>query len=99
MKLPASFKKYFWDVNFSELNLEKNREYIAERILEYGDVKAVRWMLKHIPRIVVRRVLQRSRGFSPRTINFWSLVFDIDRNKILCFQKSYQKMQKAHWQY
>ena len=99
MKLPLSFKKYFWNVDFSELNLEENSFFIITRILEYGDIKSLCWLFRHTNRGQIEEVIMKSRELSPKTANFWSLFLNLDKNKILCLKKSYQKMQKSHWIY
>lgn len=97
MKLPTFLKKYFWDVDFNKLDLKKNKFYIISRLLEYGDIKATRWLFKNVERGKIKAAILRFRGFSPPTINFWRIFFNLDKSKILCLQKSYQKTQKSHW--
>jgi hypothetical protein len=99
MKLPSFLKKYFWNVDFSELDLEENSFFVITRILEYGDIKALCWLFKHINRRQIENVIMKSRELSPKTANFWSLFLNLDKNKILCLKKSYQKMQRSHWAY
>ena len=45
--LPGFLEKYFWDVEFQKIDLEKCKVYILKRILEYGDEEAVVWMWKN----------------------------------------------------
>jgi len=97
MKLPKSFSKYFWDIDFNNLEVEKSSVFVIERILEYGDEKAVRWMLKNFDSSQIKKVLSKRRGFSDRSANYWSLILNIPKNKILCLNRFYQKMQKSHW--
>jgi len=99
MKLPSFLKKYFWDVDFYHLNFKKNQSYITTRLLEYGDIKAVRWLIKNVDKNKIKNIILKSRELSPRTVNFWSLLFDLDKSKILCLKKSYQKMRSGHWHY
>lgn len=99
MKLPSFLKKYFWDVDSDSLNLKENSFFIITRLLEYGDFKAVSWLLKHTKRKQIQEVIKKSRELSPKTLNFWGLFFNLNRKKILCLKKSYQEMQKSHWIY
>jgi|YelNatPaOPRAMG01_1025707.scaffolds.fasta_scaffold41291_3 hypothetical protein len=99
MKLPLFLKKYFWDVDFSSLDFEHNPDFVIARILEYGDMKAVRWMRKSVDEKKIKKIVEESRQLSRKSANFWSLFFNISREKIRCFKKSYQKMQKSHWPY
>jgi len=97
MKLPRFLKKYFWDVEFPRLDSKKDSSYITARILEYGDVKAIRWLFRALPKGKIKEVVRKSRQFSPKSINFWSLFFNIKPNQIECLRRSYQKTQKSHW--
>ena len=99
MNLPAEFKKYFWEVDVSQLDPQEKSEYTVFRILEYGDIEAVRWLFRNFKKDLIKKVILTHRGFSPQAINFWSLFFNIKKEKILCLKESYQKTQKTHWPY
>lgn len=64
-------KKYFWDVDFKELDLNKDQVYILKRILEYGDERAVAWAWKNFGKKYWVEAL-KSREVSPVTRNFWT---------------------------
>lgn len=97
MKLPNFLKKYFWEVDFDKLNFEKRPEYIILRLLEYGGVKAIRWLLKNFPEKKIKDTIIKQRGLSSRSLYFWSLFFNIDKEEIPCLKKSYQKRRKSYW--
>ena len=42
--IPREFKKYFWDVDFDELNFQKHRNYILERMLNFGAFDSFNWI-------------------------------------------------------
>lgn len=99
MKLPAFLKKYFWEVDFDSLNFKKSEFYIIARILEYGDIPAIRWLFRNTNPDMIKESIIKSRGLSKKSANFWSLFFNLDKNKVQCLKKSYQKMQSRHWEY
>jgi len=99
MKLPSFLKKYFWNVDFTKLDLEKDSFFVITRILEYGDIKDLCWLFKKVERKQIEEVIIKSRELSPKTANFWGLFLNLNKNKILCLKKSYQKMQRTHWAY
>ena len=99
MKLPAFLKKYFWDVNFGSLNLKKEQSFIITRLLEYGDIKAIRWLFSSVEQSKVKESILKSRDISRKSINFWSLFFKLDKSRTQCLKKSYLKMQSNHWPY
>ena len=98
-KTPLFLKKYFWDVDFEKLDVSKSPTYIIERLLEMGDDKAIKWLLKTFQKEIVKNVIINSRGLSPQTAGFWSHVFEIDEKKILCLQKPFLRVRETHWPY
>jgi hypothetical protein len=97
MKLPFFLKKYFWDIDFNTLDLKKDHFYIITRLLEYGNIKAIRWLFKNTSQSKIKETILKSRELSPKTVNFWNLFFNLDKSKIQCLKKSYRKMQSTHW--
>ena len=98
-KPPKFLKKYFWDVDFEKIDLKAHPQSILVRVLEYGDEKAVDWMKQNFTKDDIANVLFRLRGVSPKSANFWALIFGIDRKKVLCLQKHYLEIRNRHWPY
>lgn len=92
-------KKYFWDIDFDKLNIQKSAIYVVERILEYGDEKAIRWLFKTYSKDLIKKVVMTRRGLSPKTANFWGIMLDIDKRKIRCLKTPYLEMRQMHWPY
>jgi len=97
--LPKNLKKYFWDVNFVKLDTEKNPDYVIARLLEYGDFETIQWLMRTFGMEEIKKVIFTHRGFSPKSVNFWTLYFNINKEKIACSKKPCKKMQKTHWPY
>jgi len=98
-KLPNFLKKYFQDVEFKNIDLEKRRVFILKRILEYGNEQAVFWMLQNFKRLEIKNVLCNFRGFSQKSANFWALLLNIPKEEIICLKKRSSKEQKKIWPY
>ncbi|MDP2967236.1 MAG: hypothetical protein Q8N87_02405 [bacterium] len=97
--IPKSLKKYFWDVDFSKLDKKNYSQFIIERILEYGDERAIKWMRENFKLNQIKNVLQQSKNISRKSANFWRFIFSLNKNKILCLRKSFQEKQKLIWKY
>ncbi len=97
--LPFFIKKYFWDVDFPKLQKKIHAQFIIERILEYGDEKAVKWLFQHFTRSEIRRTLTKRRDISPLSANYWSLILKVSKNQISCLQKQSQKKLQETWPY
>lgn len=97
--LPKFLSKYFWDIDFKKLDAEKYPYYVIERILEYGDEKAVKWMMENFKKTQIKETLIKKRGISRKSAIYWASIFNISKDEILCLSKSYQKMKESHWPY
>lgn len=98
-RLPRFLKKYFWDVKFEKISVEKSRVYILKRILEYGDEKAVSWMWRNFKRPEIKNALANFRGYSQKSANFWAFILGLPKEKVLCLKKSFREKQKQFWPY
>ena len=99
ISLPEHLRKYFWNLDFDALDFKRHGQEVLVRILEYGDTEAARWMRDHFDRKQVEEVLTRRRCLSPRSANYWALLYNIDWSKVPCLQKPYLEMRKRHWPY
>ena len=73
--LPREFRKYFWDVAFDELTIEKHSRFIAERLLNYGDLNSIRWLFSWADQDFIRALVNTSRNLNAKSRNFWELMF------------------------
>ena len=95
--LPKYLEKYFWDTDFKTVDKEKHKAYIIAKVLEFGNLEAVRWLLHNYQVNSLVQVLTESRQLTPKVANFWAMYFNISKNKILCLNKPFREMQKSHW--
>ena len=72
--IPTRFKKYFWDCDFEDLSMQKNAFFIIERILNFGDVDSVKWILSNTDRKMLVEVVERSRNLNKKTKNYWRIM-------------------------
>ena len=83
--LPPFLKRYFWEVDFETVRLPEYQAYVIERLLEYGNDEAIRWLKKSFSPESIAAVVRRSRVLSRRTANLWALLLCIPREEIRCF--------------
>lgn len=97
--LPEHLRRYFWDVSFEKIDVEKRRVFVLKRVLEYGDEEAVRWMWKHFKKSEVKDVLSHFRGFSRKSANYWATVLEVPKEEVLCLKKHSSEEPKTIWPY
>ncbi|MCX6559423.1 MAG: hypothetical protein NTZ26_02805 [Candidatus Aminicenantes bacterium] len=71
--VPGDLKRFFWDVDPAGLDLSRHKVYIIERLLEFGDGKAVRWLFENYTRDDIAAILESSRSLSLKSRKFWQL--------------------------
>jgi hypothetical protein len=74
--VPPGLIKYFWDVDPKTLNVRRHSRFVLERILELGDLDALRWAQKQYPTALIVEVCLMSRRLSQRSRNFWKIWFE-----------------------
>lgn len=89
----------FWDIKPGELDFKKQSNFVIPRVLEHGQLKDIKWLLKKYKAEKIKKVLCQSRNLSEKTANFWAVYFKISKEKILCLQKSYLKKRRIFWPY
>jgi hypothetical protein len=73
-------RPFFWDTEIEKIDIQKNRDYLIERILEVGDSAAVKWLFATYPLADIKRILAQSRTLSRKSRNFWELILNTRGN-------------------
>jgi hypothetical protein len=73
-KLPEEFRKYFWDVAFDELTFDKYPRFIAERLLNFGNLDDIKWLLARTDRQFLDSLVETSRNLNDKTKNYWQII-------------------------
>lgn len=73
------FKKYFWDSDVSAIDIIQYKFYIIERILEFGNVPEVKWILDNYSKDTINEVLYLSRNISEKSSSFWKFFLGFEK--------------------
>ncbi|GEA14180.1 hypothetical protein E308F_04210 [Moorella sp. E308F] len=99
MRLPAFLKKYFWDVSFDSLDSRDESYFILERLLEYGDTRAIRWVMRQYRDEELLEVIKTSPRLSAKTGNFWRCYYHLQEDDLRCLRPPSHRRDKVHWNY
>lgn len=88
--LPSYLHRFFWDTTPSGIEIQTNAAYVIERLMETGDMDAVKWMLATYPREKMISTLKVTRSLTPKSANFWALYFNINPTEVPCIRKSWR---------
>lgn len=92
-KIPNYIKKYLWDVNCGNLDLENHGKFICERVMEYGDEQAWQWLRGNYSDDFICKVLCESRVISPKTANFYAKLLGVKESDIRCLCEPFERKQ------
>jgi hypothetical protein len=70
---------------------------LIERLLNIGDLAAVRFLFKRFRSSTIKKVLAASRSISRKSAIFWALFFKMPRKEVLCLKPEFQRKQRAIW--
>ena len=73
--LPEFLKKYFWDCDFENISLREYPFFIIERILNFGNSDAIRWLMSNVDEESIRKIVKSSRNLNKKTKNYWEIMF------------------------
>ena len=89
--IPERVQRLFWDADKKRVDLRFHRSYIIRRIMDYGDLDDVRWMVVTYSSEEIIGVLKKGRGLSRKSGSFWGSHFGVPKEEVACLQVPYQK--------
>lgn len=80
--IPKHLWPLFWDTNIADFDPRQHPVYTIERVLEHGDEDDVAWLLREFTSAQIEEVLRTNRRLSPRSANFWALIFHVPASDV-----------------
>lgn len=87
----------FWDTNTANLDKEKHKAYIIERVLNYGRMEDWSELKKLYSLEVILEQAQKIRNLHPRSLSFISLYYNIPKSNFLCYTQ--KQSDQIHFHY
>lgn len=89
--IPERIRRLFWDADPKSVNKRIHRSYIIRRIMDYGNMEDVKWMLRTYSTEEIIHVLKEGRGLSAKSACFWSAYFDVPKEEIACLNAPFRE--------
>ena len=86
--IPNQLRPLFWDINVGTFDPAAYPDYTIFRVLELGDEAAVAWLRETFSEDEIRRVLRTERRLSPKSANFWALIYGIPADQVAALAHS-----------
>ena len=81
-QVPNFLQSAVWSVNTKNLDLQKDKAYIINQVLAYGDVKDLKWLFKTYPSQTIKNVFLKKpiKTYRPQAYNFAkNILLEIDK--------------------
>lgn len=80
--LSKEIKKFFWEYDDIEINQEENWFFIIERLIEYGDLASIRWIMNKYDEKRLIEVVKKSRNISKKSASIWKNYYKLQDGQI-----------------
>jgi hypothetical protein len=87
-RIPPQVERLFWDVDKKSVDVRAHRFYIIKRIMDYGNLEGIRWMMQNYTAKEITEVVRKSRGISRKSAYFWSAYYRIPLEEVECLKES-----------
>ena len=85
----------FWDVDQKDIDPQKNKRFIIERILARGDIDDFHFAEKLYGSDVLKETLLKAKTVDRKSLSFWCFYFNIDKQQ--CIEKPSLLKRAAFW--
>ena len=78
---PLIKKSLFWDTETKTIDVIKNKRYIIERILKFGNLDDYAWLKNVYSPDEIKKVVARNRSeLDKKSLNFWRAIYYAPEN-------------------
>ena len=83
--VPHFPKNLFWDVDFEDIEWEKNKRWVMARVFNRGRWEDVKELKNFYTEEEIRENIVKIRWMDDRTLNFLSNFYTIPKKNFLCY--------------
>jgi len=87
----------FWDVNLSDIDINKNAEYIIKKVVIYGFYSDWQLIMRLYGMKTISNCAKKIRELDLKTAHFISIIADTPLNEFKCFTTT--QLQPKHWNF
>jgi hypothetical protein len=87
--------QYFWDVDLLKLDVIEGKRLIIERVITLGTLKEINLIIEQYGKAEVIRVICNINYLDPKTVNFFSKLFNLPKRNFRCYTR--RQLKPQHW--
>ncbi len=78
-------KRLFWDVEVADIDADRHRRFIIQRVLERGSLEDIRSTIRHYGLSVFTSEAQRIRSLDSVTLAFAACLGNVGKETFRCY--------------
>jgi hypothetical protein len=78
---------YFWDIDISKMDAQKNQRLIIERVINFGNSDELSLIMNFYGKETIMNTICCLNFLDDKTLNFFSLYFKIPKKQFKCYSK------------
>lgn len=94
---PKISKKVFWDVRFEDLDYEKDKFYIIEKVMSFGLWEDFLAIVRFYGKETIRKEIVQSAYMDKEVLNFLCFYFNLKPSQFKCYTR--RQSQETHWNF
>lgn len=88
-------KHLFWDIDLENFDIEKYKEFMVKRVLEYGELEDWKLLKKVYGVETIKEVALNLRSLDAVSHSFISTIFNIDKTVFRCYKN--KQLVQNYW--
>jgi len=97
IKISDFSEHLFWDVDKTELNIDKDYKFIIKKVLNYGLLSDFILVKKQYGLTLIADVAITVRELDRKTMSFISLITNTPFSKFICYNT--KQLTQKHWNF
>jgi hypothetical protein len=95
--IPNLSKTAFWDIDFEQLDAERNAVFIMEKVFNYGLWDDYIAIIKYYGEEKIKKEVVKGAYFKKKVLNFLCKIFNLNPADFLCYTR--RQSDPLHWNY
>ncbi len=94
---PILSKRVFWDIDFEKLDYEKDKQFIIDKVMNYGLWEDFTALMRFYGKNVVKEEVVKVAFFKKDVLNFLCFYLKLKPKDFECY--NLRQLQEKHWNY
>jgi len=94
---PNISRRVFWDIDFESLDFEKDRQFVIDKVVNYGLWEDFVALINYYGKEVVEKEIIKSPYLKKEVLNFLCFYFELKPTDFECYTQ--RQLMEPHWIY